>query len=105
MHLIFIFLAVLALLASLLCFALLYDTSQYDESRLMKLGIKLILNAGLLLASLRYAINDLNQKSLIEENCSKLFDLDMFNQAEKMGCTIEKVYSIDWSAFLLTSAF
>lgn len=100
----FIFLSFLALLASLLCLALLYDSRRDDDSRLMKLGVKLIVNAGLLLVSLRYAVEVLNQKTLAEETCDKLLDSDRFDELAQFGCSIEEIYSIDWFAFLTTSA-
>lgn len=103
MLVLFICLATLALLASLLSLVLLYDADSGDDSKLMKLGFKLIINSGLLLVSLRYVVTIVNQKSLIETTCDELLKSNKYAQFQQLGCSIEQMNTINWADFYVTS--
>lgn len=56
---------------------------------LMKLGTKLIINAGLLLVSLRYSVLELTKPTRLEALCEELKELNKYEMAKEIGCSFE----------------
>ena len=96
-------LSALSIIVCFLCLALLYDTDQKNGAVLTKTGFRLVLNAGFLLLGLRYLVIVANGKAISDIICDELVESQQFDKLELFGCSIEQMYSIDWSVFLTTA--
>lgn len=83
--------------------ALIWETND-NPIRIIKLGFKLIINSGLLLATTRFMSTLINTKNDNEVLCDEFKSNNRFDLFDKYGCSLEIDWLAEMTGFLANSA-